>query len=163
LGGAAALARGRTLASEGRHGEARLELEKAVDLQTRASAPFDEAIARAVLADSLLALVDTRAGVEQLRIASEIFEHLGATRELARVRAAIERATADRVPQSSILSERELEVLRLAAEGRSNASIGERLSISPHTVHRHIANIRTKLGGESKAAIVARAIRDGLL
>lgn len=160
LAGAAALARGRTLSSEGRHVDARHELEKAVDLQARASAPFDEATARAALADSLLALGETRAAAEQLRVAGEIFERLGASLDLARVKAAI---SGDREPHGSILSARELEVLRLAAEGESNASIGEKLHISPHTVHRHLANIRTKLGADSKAAIVARAIREGLL
>jgi DNA-binding CsgD family transcriptional regulator len=61
------------------------------------------------------------------------------------------------------LSERELDVLRLAADGCSNAEIGERLGISPHTVHRHMANVRAKLGGDSKAAVVARATREGLI
>jgi DNA-binding CsgD family transcriptional regulator len=61
------------------------------------------------------------------------------------------------------LSERELDVLRLAAEGCNNPEIAERLGISPHTVHRHMANVRTKLGGDSKAAVVARATREGLI
>lgn len=163
LKGAVALARGRALAGEGCHHQARIELEKAVDLQTRASAPFDEAIARTVLADSLLAVDETDAAAEQLRIAGEILERLGAPRELVRVGAATKRAAAGGEPQSSILSERELDVLRLAAEGQSNATIADRLDISQHTVHRHMANIRTKLGGESKAAVVAKAIREGLL
>ncbi len=163
LKGAAALARGRTMAGQGRHDEALLEFESAVDLQTRASAPYDEAIARAVLAESLLAIAETQAAAEQFRIAGEIFERLGATPDLARVKGAIKRAATDQEPQSSMLSERELDVLRLTAEGHSNATIGEQLHLSPHTVHRHMANIRTKLGGESKAAIVARAIREGLL
>jgi pimeloyl-ACP methyl ester carboxylesterase/DNA-binding CsgD family transcriptional regulator len=61
------------------------------------------------------------------------------------------------------LSRRELEVLRLVAEGLSDAEIAERLVLSRHTVHRHVANIRTKLGLASRAAAAAHAARLGLL
>ena len=61
------------------------------------------------------------------------------------------------------LSEREREVLRLVAEGLSDAEIAERLVLSPHTVHRHVANIRRKLGLRSRAAAAAAAVRAGLL
>ena len=39
---------------------------------------------------------------------------------------------------------REVDVLRLVAEGLSDAQIAERLFLSPHTVHRHVANVRTQ-------------------
>jgi pimeloyl-ACP methyl ester carboxylesterase/DNA-binding CsgD family transcriptional regulator len=61
------------------------------------------------------------------------------------------------------LSEREREVLRLVADGLSDAEIAERLVVSPHTVHRHVANIRTKLRQPSRAAAAAQAVRDGLI
>ncbi|HKJ36173.1 MAG TPA: alpha/beta fold hydrolase [Solirubrobacterales bacterium] len=61
------------------------------------------------------------------------------------------------------LSNRELEVLRLVAEGLSDPEIAERLVLSPHTVHRHVANIRTKLRQPSRAAAAARAARIGLI
>jgi pimeloyl-ACP methyl ester carboxylesterase/DNA-binding CsgD family transcriptional regulator len=61
------------------------------------------------------------------------------------------------------LSAREREVLRLVAAGLSDAEIAERLVLSRHTVHRHVANIRTKLGLPSRAAAVAHAARLGLL
>jgi pimeloyl-ACP methyl ester carboxylesterase/DNA-binding CsgD family transcriptional regulator len=61
------------------------------------------------------------------------------------------------------LTDRELAVLRLVAEGLSDAEIGERLVVSPHTVHRHVANIRSKLRQPSRAAAVARAARLGLI
>jgi len=61
------------------------------------------------------------------------------------------------------LSEREAEVLRLVAEGLSDAEIAGRLIVSPHTVHRHVANIRTKLGQPSRAAAAAYAARRGLI
>jgi DNA-binding NarL/FixJ family response regulator len=61
------------------------------------------------------------------------------------------------------LSAREREVLRLVAEGLSNQAIGERLFVSEHTVHRHVANILNKLSVSSRAAAVAQAARRGLL
>jgi pimeloyl-ACP methyl ester carboxylesterase/DNA-binding CsgD family transcriptional regulator len=61
------------------------------------------------------------------------------------------------------LTEREREVLRLVAEGLSDVQIAERLVVSPHTVHRHVANIRTKLGQPSRAAAAAYAARRGLI
>jgi pimeloyl-ACP methyl ester carboxylesterase/DNA-binding CsgD family transcriptional regulator len=61
------------------------------------------------------------------------------------------------------LSPRELEVLRLVAAGLSDTEIAERLVLSRHTVHRHVANIRTRLGLRSRAAAVAHATRMGLL
>ena len=53
------------------------------------------------------------------------------------------------------LSPREVDILRLVAEGMSDARIAEQLFLSPHTVHRHVANIRTKLRARSRAAAVA--------
>jgi pimeloyl-ACP methyl ester carboxylesterase/DNA-binding CsgD family transcriptional regulator len=61
------------------------------------------------------------------------------------------------------LSAREQEVLRLIADGLSDADIAERLIVSPHTVHRHVANIRTKLRQPSRAAAAAHAVREGLI
>jgi len=61
------------------------------------------------------------------------------------------------------LSERETEILTLVAEGLRDAEIAERLTLSPHTVHRHVANIRTKLRQPSRAAAAAHAARLGLI
>ena len=66
-------------------------------------------------------------------------------------------------PTTGPLSAREQEVLALVADGLSDREIAERLIVSPHTVHRHVANIRTKLGSGSRAAAVAEAARIGLL
>lgn len=61
------------------------------------------------------------------------------------------------------LTERELELLDLLAEGISNKLIAHRLSISEHTVKTHIASIFTKLGVSSRTEAVAQAIRRGLV
>ncbi len=54
-------------------------------------------------------------------------------------------------------------MLRLVAQGLSDREIAERLVLSPHTVHRHVANVRTKLRLPSRAAAAAYAARNGLL
>ena len=65
--------------------------------------------------------------------------------------------------ESGGLSRREVEVVQLIAKGWSNPRIAERLFISDHTVHRHVANILVKLDVRSRSAIVARAAALGLL
>jgi DNA-binding CsgD family transcriptional regulator len=54
------------------------------------------------------------------------------------------------------LSEREVEVLSLAADGLTNRHIAERLFLSPHTVARHLANARGKLGASNRAEAAVR-------
>ena len=61
------------------------------------------------------------------------------------------------------LSAREREVLGLVAQGLSDPQIAERLVLSPHTVHRHVANILAKLRVPTRAAAAAAAARAGLL
>jgi DNA-binding NarL/FixJ family response regulator len=54
------------------------------------------------------------------------------------------------------LSERELEVVDLARHGLTNRDIAERLSLSPHTIARHLANARSKLGAANRAEAAAK-------
>ncbi len=61
------------------------------------------------------------------------------------------------------LSDRELEVLDLLAEGFSNKLVAHRLSISEHTVKTHVASIFAKLGASSRTEAVSQAIRRGLV
>jgi pimeloyl-ACP methyl ester carboxylesterase/DNA-binding CsgD family transcriptional regulator len=66
-------------------------------------------------------------------------------------------------PSKVLLSGREREVLALVANGLSDQEIAQHLVLSPHTVHRHVANIRHKLGCTNRTAAVAEAGRLGLL
>ncbi|HST90501.1 MAG TPA: response regulator transcription factor [Ktedonobacterales bacterium] len=61
------------------------------------------------------------------------------------------------------LTEREREILKLVAEGYTNAQIGERLFISPKTVDTHRTHIMDKLNLHSRAELVKYAMRRGLL
>jgi DNA-binding NarL/FixJ family response regulator len=61
------------------------------------------------------------------------------------------------------LTKREIEVLRLVAEGHMDREVAEMLVISPRTVNRHLSNIFVKLDVPGRAAAVAYAIRQGFV
>jgi ATP/maltotriose-dependent transcriptional regulator MalT len=139
---------------------ARIALEDAVDVFTSASMPFEAARARVALA-RLLDATDRSGGAAPLwEVATETFAELGVRRnprELDSPLASIVHA------RKGELTAREREVLRLIVDGLSDEAIPERLVLSPHTIHRHVANIRSKLRQPSRAAAAAHAIRDGLI
>jgi DNA-binding NarL/FixJ family response regulator len=61
------------------------------------------------------------------------------------------------------LTNREREVLHLAAEGLTNAEIADRLSISPRTAETHRANLMRKLGLRTQTDLIRYALRRGIL
>ena len=62
-----------------------------------------------------------------------------------------------------VVTDRELEVLRLVATGRTNRAIAAELAISEKTVERHLGNVFAKLGVSNRAAATASAYDRGLL
>lgn len=64
---------------------------------------------------------------------------------------------------TDVLSEREFDVLRLAARGLPNKEIARRLGLSIRTVHSHLANIFTKMQVGSRTEAVLLALRQGLI
>jgi DNA-binding CsgD family transcriptional regulator len=152
--------------ARGDHDAARRAAEDALDCFNQGAAPYEAALARLALAGALRGCGRPEPAEREARAARELFASLGAERD---VRAADELlAAADSPPTDGArslgdLTARELEVLRLVAQGLSDAEIAERLVLSPHTVHRHVANVRTKLRLPSRAAAVAYATRSGLI
>jgi DNA-binding NarL/FixJ family response regulator len=71
-----------------------------------------------------------------------------------------ERAPAPAGSSSGLLTRREQEVVMLVADGLTNAQIAESLCISPGTVRRHLENVFSKLGVNTRTAAVAR-LREG--
>ena len=65
-------------------------------------------------------------------------------------------------PGAIDLTEREIDVLRLVAEGLSNREIGERLVISEKTVKTHISNLLSKLSLVDRTRLAIYAIKNGL-
>ena len=151
--GRCTLVRAELAAVVGSSEEARRCAEDAIDCFEEASAPYDAARARVELARALLALgLDDRAAAA-LAAAREVFDGLGAARDL---RSAGDALRSDHF-RHDVLTRRELDVLRLVARGMSDAEIARALVLSPHTVHRHVANVRTKLRLPSRSAAVAYA------
>jgi DNA-binding NarL/FixJ family response regulator len=105
---------------------------------------------------------DATAGIETLRAASRRIAQLGGAIETgAGPRGGLQIAIAIAVAPPPELTPRELEVLRLLAEGMSNKAIGGALGVSPRTVNFHLDNIFSKLGVASRTEAVVSALRQG--
>lgn len=102
---------------------------------------------------------------------AESSELIRAIRAVAAGQSALDPAIAPRIiariaqpaPVAESLTERELEVLRLAARGLTNKQIGHDLDISDRTVQNHLANIYAKLDVASRTEAVTAALQRGML
>lgn len=147
---------GLVAAAEGATEAARIALEDAVGGFRRARSPYECVLARIELARVLVASGRKQAATRSALTAAGEAERLGAERERERAHAVL--ASLEPAPAAGgRLTPRERQVLELVAEGLNDAAIAARLVVSEHTVHRHVANIRTKLGVASRSAAVARA------
>ena len=171
LRAAASFAAGYVALGDSKPDAARQHLEDAVDLYLQSGAPFEVARARIELARALGSLGRTDDALEEAQRAIELLAELNAQFEMGRARTVLESlkhspqtgGKADAHSRNGGLTKREIEVLRLVAEGLNNQTIAERLFVSDHTVHRHLANILRKLSVSTRAAAVAQAARRGLL
>jgi DNA-binding NarL/FixJ family response regulator len=170
--GASAFATGCLALADQEPGPARQSFEDAIDLYLQSGAPFEVARSRLGLAQALGKLARFPAAVEECDRAIALFSELDAAMETARAREVRQalvspsRIDRDRPPSSSGaegLSKRQIEVLRLVAQGLKNQEIADHLFLSSHTVHRHVANILGKLQAATRAAAVAQASRLGIL
>ncbi|MFC5994823.1 LuxR C-terminal-related transcriptional regulator [Pseudonocardia hispaniensis] len=140
---------------------ARTDFEDASRLFHRCGAPYEAARARIELGRVLAGQSRARDAMRELRSAATSLRRIGAVRDAELAEAfALDLSSARR---ASPLTTREREVLRLVAEGRTDRAIADELVLSEHTVHRHVANILTKLGCPSRSAAVAEALRKGLI
>lgn len=80
---------------------------------------------------------------------------------LGRIRTAAPVPTQDPVALQQ-LSQREIDVLRLIANGMENAEIAQALNISPRTAKNHVSNILSKLGLPSRVQAAVYAVRQGV-
>ena len=102
--------------------------------------------------------------LDPARAAQQALQGLQARREGPHVGALVSEPDAEVPGQAAtVLTPRELDVLKLVAQGLSNPDIARRLVLSEHTVHRHLANILRKLGLTSRAAAAAWGTRAGLI
>jgi LuxR family maltose regulon positive regulatory protein len=154
----------------GDHDAARRSFEDALDLLAACDAPFETGRVRLDLAATLSALGRHDRARLEIKAAIADFQEIGADWERARADTMVGRLRKSRValPAEAMgtplgeLSNRELEVLGLVAEGLTNQDIAQRLVLSEHTVNRHVANILRKLALPSRAAAATLAGRYGL-
>lgn len=77
--------------------------------------------------------------------------------------ALLDEAETSRTQQESILSDREMEVLQLLAEGQSTPEIASNMFISQKTVKNHLASIYTKIDARDRTHAVIRAVKMGII
>jgi DNA-binding CsgD family transcriptional regulator len=148
----------------GRYAEAAAHLETALALAEACNTVYERALTLLSLAALKQATDDGTAMTALLDEARPLCASLGATPLLARADAlAVQRPVAvAAVAYPDGLTEREVDVLREIAAGRSNKEIADILSISGRTVDRHIANLYTKIGAHNKADAASYAFRHRL-
>lgn len=143
--------------------------EDAVDLYERSGAPYQTSMARLELARAHLLLGHADAGTDEARVALDCLQRLGAVQGIARAQSLLRqlgtpgRPHADQPVPIADLTPRQLETLGLVARGLTNKEIAAQLRLSEHTVHRHLANVLTKLDLPSRAAAAAYAARHDLI
>lgn len=152
------VASGEATLAEGDAPRALAELRRAVKQWTALGMPYDAACSRVLLGRALRAVGDPESADRELATARRTFSQLGAVPALAEV----DRLLAPK-PNPDGLTDREVEVLRLAASGRSNAQIAAELFLSEKTVARHLSNIFTKIDVTSRTAAAAYAFEHGLI
>ena len=135
-------------------------LREAWNLWLDLDAPYESARVRVQIGLACRALGDRDAADLELSAARAAFADLGAAPDLARLDALLGEPGHRR---HGGLSDREVEVLRLVADGLTNRAIAQQLGISERTVDRHVSNIFTKLDVSSRAAATAAALEHDLI
>ena len=136
----------------------------------KAAAEYELPLLRAAVLSAKAVLTaadgDQAHAAELMEDAAALYDSAGFKHEAATVRRDLEKTRGGAVAPSmpgAPLTQREMEVLRLVAEGMSEREVADKLFISPHTAHRHLSNIRLKLNAATQAAAVAHAARIGLI
>jgi DNA-binding NarL/FixJ family response regulator len=139
-------------------------LSSALDLAGICEAPFEIARTKLALAELRKATGAIGESGDLARAAQEIFLRLEATPSLLHANALVNDLSSGPVPAAypAGLTQREVEVLRLVAQGFTDAGAADVLSISPRTVSQHLRSIYGKLSISSRAAATRFAIENGL-
>jgi DNA-binding NarL/FixJ family response regulator len=155
-----AQARGALALAEGDTQTALAALREALQTWQELEAPYEAARVRVLVALGCRAAGDEDTAAWELEAARAAFDRLGAVPDVARV----DSLTAS--PQAAaahVLTQRELQVLRLVARGATNKSIAAELVLSERTIDRHVSNIFAKLRVSSRAAATAYAYEHDLV
>lgn len=164
LAAMASQATGSLLLARGDHADALAHLRPAAAAWRALAMPYEAARASVLVAQACSAMGDGTTAAMELDHARDTFAALGAAPDLDRLPPGATDADlgATRSP-SRELSEREREVLVHVAAGETNRQVADALSISQHTVDRHLENIFAKLGVRNRTAAAAWAHRNDLV
>jgi DNA-binding CsgD family transcriptional regulator len=158
LRGASGFAAGQVALERGDDHAALAAVGPAVDAWTSLAAVYEIARCRVLAGRALRRLGDEQSALSELTVARSTFAEIGAL--------PAEQEVADLLGVTASpggLSDREVQVLRLVARGRSNAQIAAELVLSEKTVARHLSNIFAKLDVSSRTAAAAFAFQHHLL
>lgn len=153
----AAYARATVELASGQVVEALGQARESTRLWSDIGAPYEAARARVLVARALRELGDEDSATGELAVAGRAFAEVGAAPAAQEVDKLLGRA------RPGGLTEREIEVLSLVAEGKSNYEIARVLVLSQKTVERHLSNIFSKLDVSSRTAAAAYAHDHGLM
>lgn len=149
----------------GRYADAERHLHLALDLAAACEAPYERALTLIALAEMRAAMGEAEDARRLLHDLRQICVRLGARPAIDRAEilaARIADAPTDASPYPAGLSAREVEVLRLVAQGLTNPRVAEQLYLSPRTVEQHLRSIYNKLGVSTRAAATRFAVSHGL-
>jgi DNA-binding CsgD family transcriptional regulator len=157
LSAAAASARGRLDLARGEAARACASLHVAVERWLALDVPYEVATARTMLGQAFRDRGEVTAAADSFAAAAKLFDQIGA-------HLAARHTDGEARPSLPAgLTEREVEVLRLVAEGKTNSEVAAELYLSIKTVSRHLSNIFIKIGVTSRAAATAFAFEHNLV
>jgi DNA-binding CsgD family transcriptional regulator len=159
LRAAALSSRGRVLLASGAPSEAATVLRAAVARWTELAVPYEIATARMLLGEAHRLGGDDAAAAAAFAAARAAFDTMGV--KLAEAPPAVIAPASPSLPCG--LTEREAEVLRHVAGGKTNKEIAAALYLSEKTVARHLSNIFTKIDVPTRAAATAFAYSQGII
>lgn len=134
---------------------AQRNLEDAIDIYDEIISPFESSRDRVILSEVLIKLNKLAQAELELNTAMKKFKELGAQKDFDNTKHQLKHLYESNAGLKENIYEftgRELEVLKLIAEGNNNEEIAEKLFLSVRTVEKHITNIYGKLGISGKSA-----------
>jgi DNA-binding CsgD family transcriptional regulator len=142
---------------------AETHLTASLDLARACGTPFEEAQSLLALAELLVERGNNQDAGALLNEARAICRTLEARPALARIEQVASQLRHSPAGPRAGLTPREIEVLQLVVQGKTDREIAEELFISHHTAMRHVSNILGKLDVDSRTAAAAYAVRHDLV
>jgi len=142
--------------ASGNYVSARHDMEDAIDLYDKIKAPFETARAHTLLSEVLIKLNQYRQAEAELNAALKDFQVVGAEKDIEKTKQLLKNLhkthTGQMPKEVHEFTGRELEILRLIAEGKNNEEIADQLFLSVRTVEKHLTNLYFKMGVSGKSA-----------